>query len=300
MLQVKVRVPAKINPVLAVGPPRPDGFHGLGTIFHGVSLFDEITASATPPGAGITVTLGGPHRDHIPVDSRNLAARAARALADQTGAQANVRLGIHKAIPVAGGMAGGSADAAGALLACNRLWGLDLPVAELSGIAATLGSDVPFALTGGTALGSGRGERLEDISVGGTLDWVVVVADGGLSTPRVYAQLDTLRKDRQVPEPAVGDEMVAALAAGDPFEVARHLRNDLQEAAISLRPSLAVTLTAGLDLGALGGIVSGSGPTCVFLARNSDHAADLVDEMSGEATTVHAVSGPAWTGFCPG
>lgn len=295
MLQVTVRIPAKVNLVLSVGPPRPDGYHSLETVFHAVSLYDEVVASGA---TGTNVALSGPHRNHVPADHRNLAARAARALADYAGVLPDVRLRIHKTIPVAGGMAGGSADAAGALLACNQWWGLDLSLTELSSIAAAVGSDVPFALTGGTAHGTGRGERMRELPVSGTLHWVVVVADDGLSTPRVYAQLDKLRADRQVLEPSVGEEIVVALKSGDPYAVARALRNDLEEAAVSLRPSLTSTLKAGRDLGALAGIVSGSGPTCVFLARDRDHATDLAARMAG-AAAVYTVDGPVLTTICP-
>lgn len=292
MLQVIARVPAKINPVLSVGPKRPDGFHDLATVFHAVSLYDEVRAA---PGDGVSLTLSGPYAVGVPTDDSNLAVRAVHALAAHAGVPAQAALSVHKEIPVAAGLAGGSADAAGTLRACARLWQLSLPDAELAAVGATLGSDVPFALMAGTAEGTGRGERLRAIPVGARLHWVLAVADGELSTPAVYARLDKLRQDRSVAPPSVGDDMPTALAAGDPQAVGRALRNDLQEAAVSLRPALADTLRAGTDLGALGGIVSGSGPTCAFLARDDAHAADLATGMAASGTCADAlvVHGPA-------
>ena len=271
--RVVVRVPAKINLVLAVGPSRSDGYHELATIFHAISLYDEVTARSADD---ITVTVHGLHADRVPSDDSNLAVRAATTLADYAGVRAGVRLDVHKRIPVAGGLAGGSADAAAALVACDVVWDTGLGRAELVSLAARLGSDVPFALAGGTALGTGRGERLTPVMVGGTFHWVVAVAEGGLSTPRVYGELDRLRQSRPVlarPEVSLG--AMTALRAGDAEALGAALHNDLQEAACSLDPSLQATLDSGLGLGAVAGIVSGSGPTCVFLARDEEHADEL-------------------------
>ena len=139
-------------------------------------------------------------------------------------------------IPVAGGMAGGSADAAGALLACDALWGTGLTRRDLLELAAELGSDVPFGLVGGTAIGLGRGERLMPALARGHFDWVFALADGALSTPRVYAECDRLRAGRVLPEPRVSDDLMTALRAGNAAALGRALRNDLQPAACSLRP----------------------------------------------------------------
>ncbi|WP_239001059.1 4-(cytidine 5'-diphospho)-2-C-methyl-D-erythritol kinase [Jiangella asiatica] len=296
MLQVIARVPAKINLLLAVGPVRPDGFHELATVFHAVSLYDEVTGSSDD---GVSVTLGGPYGTRAPDGDENLAVLAARALARRArpARPPGVRLGIHKEIPVASGLAGGSADAAGALLVCNQLWGLRLSDARLAIVAASLGSDVPFSLTGGTAVGTGRGERLRPVPVGGPLHWVLAFADGELSTPQVYRRLDELRAERSapVPPPAVPDDVLAALAAVDAPALAGLLHNDLQEAALALRPSLSDTLRAGDELGALAGLVSGSGPTCAFLARDDAHAAALASGLAESGTCAGAVAvvGPA-------
>ena len=231
-----VRVPAKVNLQLAVGPLRPDGFHELATVFHAVGLFDEVIAS---PGAGISLTLAGEGAGEVPVDARNLAWRAAEALAAHAGVDPDVSLHLEKRIPVAGGMAGGSADAAGALLACDALWQLGTPRAELMHLAAGLGSDVPFALQGGTAIGTGRGEQLMPVLSRGSFSWVFALAEGGLSTPAVYAECDRLRADMTIPNPSVSDMLMQALRAGDAVLLGKALDNDLQAAAISLRPALA-------------------------------------------------------------
>lgn len=295
MLQVITHVPAKINVVLSVGPARSDGYHELATVFHAVSLYDEVVAT---PAAGLSLVVDGPYADATPADETNLAARAARALAKHAGVAADVALRVRKAIPVAAGLAGGSADAAGALLACNELWRLGLSDAKLAAVAATLGSDVPFALHGGTAVGAGRGERLRSVDVGATLHWVLAVADGELATPAVYKRLDALRSGQRIRRPRVSRDLLTALGAADVDALAAEMGNDLQEAAIQLRPSLAEVLRAGRDLGALGGIVSGSGPTCVFLARDAKHSAEVAAELAatGSCADALAVTGPAAVG----
>ena len=269
---VTVRVPAKINLQLAVGGPRPDGFHELATVFHAVSLYDDVTAR---PGDGVRVTVEGPQAASVPTDERNLAVRAALLLARRTGIDAGVHLHIRKEIPVAGGMAGGSADAAAALLACDALWHAGLGRDELAELGAELGSDVPFGLLGGTAVGTGRGERLTPALARGTHHWVIALAGTELSTPAVYAETDRLRAGRVLPEPRVSDRLMQALRSGDPDALGAVLSNDLQPAAQSLAPELERTLAVGLDNGALGGLVSGSGPTIAFLVRDHEQAMDL-------------------------
>lgn len=287
-----VRVPAKVNLQLAVGPLRPDGFHELATVFHAVGLFDEVIAS---PGAGISLTLAGEGAGEVPVDARNLAWRAAEALAAHAGVDPDVSLHLEKRIPVAGGMAGGSADAAGALLACDALWQLGTPRAELMHLAAGLGSDVPFALQGGTAIGTGRGEQLMPVLSRGSFSWVFALAEGGLSTPAVYAECDRLRADMTIPNPYVSDMLMQALRAGDAVLLGKALDNDLQAAAISLRPALAEVLSFAEDFGALGGIVSGSGPTCAFIVRDDLQGVDLAVALSASGLTrsVRTATSPA-------
>lgn len=288
---VRVRAPAKVNLHLAVGPLRPDGFHELQTVFHAVDLVDEIVATAAD---GLSLAVSGEGADLLPADERNLAWRAAELLATTFGVPTEVRLELHKAIPVAGGMAGGSADAAASLVACARLWGLDLGPADLTPLAARLGSDVAFPLMGGTALGTGRGELLSPIPTNAALHWVFALADVGISAGDAYRELDRLRAADAAPEPAGRpDALIAALACGDLDRIAAGLHNDLQVAAISLVPALADTLAAGGV--ALAALVSGSGPTCAFLCRDAASATVLAAELvtAGVCRTTRVARGPA-------
>lgn len=291
---VTVRVPAKVNLQLAVGPRRPDGYHDLVTVFHAVSLFDELVATPARDGEGISLSIEGEGASDLPDDGSNLAWQAVQAVAARCGIPPDVRLHLRKGIPLAGGMAGGSADAAAALLACDALWHLGLSRDELEDIGAELGSDVPFALHGGTAIGTGRGERLTPALARGEFHWVLALADGGLPTPAVYAECDRLREGRSVDPPRLDDALMQALRAGDPVALGRSLSNDLQPAATSLRPSLEMVLEVGEEYGALGGLVSGSGPTCAFVVRDDEHALDLAVALSasGVCRTVKRAVGP--------
>jgi 4-diphosphocytidyl-2-C-methyl-D-erythritol kinase len=293
MSSVTVRVPAKVNLQLSVGPPRPDGFHELATVFQAVGLCDEIVARPAT-SAGIHLTMSGEGEGSLPLGEDNLAYQAAALLAEHSGIEAAVDLHIHKAIPIAGGMAGGSADAAGTLLACDALWRQGTPRDELMALAAELGSDVPFALHGGTAIGTGRGENLTPVLSRGSFHWVFAVADQGLSTPAVYLECDRLRGGRKVPDPYVSDMLMQAVRAGDAVLLGKAVHNDLQAAALSLRPALRQVLEVGEDFGALGGLVSGSGPTCAFIARDEEHALDIAVALtaSGVCRTVRRALGP--------
>ncbi|GGW15259.1 4-diphosphocytidyl-2-C-methyl-D-erythritol kinase [Streptomyces capoamus] len=290
-MSVTVRVPAKVNVQLAVGAARPDGFHDLANVFLAVGLYDEVTVT---PADGLRITCEGPDAAQVPLDRTNLAARAAIALAERRGIEPDVHVHIAKDIPVAGGMAGGSADGAGALLACDRLWGTGASRAELLAICAELGSDVPFSLVGGAALGVGRGERLTALEVGGTFHWVFAMADRGLSTPAVFREFDRLAEGRRIPEPVASAELVAALAKGDAEALAAAVSNDLQPAALSLFPELADTLAAGRGAGALAALVSGSGPTTAFLTRDAESAEKVAGALraSGTCRAVRTAGGP--------
>ncbi|MFF5984548.1 4-(cytidine 5'-diphospho)-2-C-methyl-D-erythritol kinase [Streptomyces olindensis] len=291
-MSVTVRVPAKVNVQLAVGAARPDGFHDLANVFLAVGLYDEITVA---PAEELRVTCEGPDADQVPLDRTNLAARAAIALAERYGRSPDVHVHIAKDIPVAGGMAGGSADGAGALVACDALWETGAPREELLEICAELGSDVPFSLVGGAALGIGRGERLTPLEVGGTFHWVFAMAGRGLSTPAVFREFDRLGEGTDIPEPVASQELLAALAKGDPDALAAAVSNDLQPAALSLFPELAGTLATGRAAGALAALVSGSGPTTAFLVRDPESAAAVAQALvaSGTCRTVRTASGPA-------
>jgi 4-diphosphocytidyl-2-C-methyl-D-erythritol kinase len=295
---ITVRVPAKLNLQLAVGPPRADGYHDLVTVFHAVSLFDQVTVE---PAGRDRVTVTGEGADRVPAGQDNLALRAIAALRaavrDRESDPGSVHVTIAKRIPVAAGLAGGSADAAAALVAGNELWATGLTQPQLCGIAATVGSDVAFALLGGTAVGRGRGEQLTPALAPATqYHWVLAFADGQLSTPAVYAALDRLRSAEGPvrPEPDLDAALMSALRSGNAARVGQRLSNDLQPAAVSLFPALRKTLTAGLELGALGALVAGSGPTCVFLAANGERALELAVALSGSGVcrSVARVSGP--------
>jgi 4-diphosphocytidyl-2-C-methyl-D-erythritol kinase len=295
---VTVRVPAKINLQLAVGPLRPDGYHGLVTVFQAIGLFDMVSVAAAEADR---VEVTGEGAAQVPADGDNLALRAVRALRAVVSAPAGpgVAVTINKRIPVAAGLAGGSADAAAALVACNELWRAGLPVRELCEVAAGVGSDVAFAVLGGTAVGRGRGERLTPaLMPAARYHWVLAFADGALSTPEVYGTLDRLRAADggadEVAEPELSTELMAALRAGELERLGRSLSNDLQAPAISLFPALRKTLEVGREFGALGALVSGSGPTCLFLARGARHATDLAVALSGAGVcrTVTRASGP--------
>ncbi|HTT53276.1 MAG TPA: 4-(cytidine 5'-diphospho)-2-C-methyl-D-erythritol kinase [Streptosporangiaceae bacterium] len=300
---VTARVPAKVNLQLSVGPPRADGYHDLVTVFHALTLFDEVTVA---PADADSVRVSGEGASSVPLDGDNLAARAVSALTDAVGPGCRdapgLAIEIRKRIPVAAGLAGGSADAAGALVACNELCGTGLSQQELAEIAGRVGSDVAFALHGGTAVGLGRGEQVTPALVAGTYHWVLAFAAQPLSTPAVYAACDRLRaaqpgRDGAGPPagPQLSTALMAALRSGDPAEVGPLLANDLQPAAISLQPGLRRALAAGREQGALGAIVSGSGPTCAYLARDAAHARDLAVALTGAGVcrSVVAVTGPA-------
>jgi 4-diphosphocytidyl-2-C-methyl-D-erythritol kinase len=287
---VTARVPAKVNLELLVGPRRADGYHSLSTVFHAVSLYDDVTVAVADEWG---VSVSGPLAEGVPQDGENLAMRAARLVAGRFDVDP-VHISIRKGIPVSGGMAGGSADAAATLVALDHLFELDLDREEVEELAAELGSDVPFLVSGGTAMGSGRGELLAPVLARGTYHWVFALAEGGLSTPAVYAECDRLRGTDDVPEPVANPALMSALRSGDPRELAPQLTNDLQEAALVLRPDLCEVLAAGMEYGALGGIVSGSGPTTAFLVEDNEAGIDLAVALtaSGVVRDVRRASGP--------
>jgi 4-diphosphocytidyl-2-C-methyl-D-erythritol kinase len=297
---VKVRVPGKVNLALRSGPRRPDGYHGLATVFMALSLFDDLAAA---PGAAGVIDCALTGADaHFVVPGANLAVKAAELLRDRYGSPSlGVEMSIHKRIPVAGGMAGGSADAAAALVACDRLWELGVPAAELAGLAAELGADVPFALMGGCALGLGRGDLLTPVLSRGQFHWVLAFAATGLSTPDVFRRFDELaggagagpggddeagsgaaEAGGEAGVPEVPPALLNALAAGDVKALGAALVNDLERAAISLAPKLRRTLDTGLAAGALGAVVSGSGPTVALLAASEKAATDIAVRISSE------------------
>lgn len=286
MTSATARVPAKINLSLGVGPLRDDGFHSLATVYQALDVHDEVRAVSVDDSDDITVSV---HIEadrlvesiDVPTDDDNLAVRAAKLLRDSTGVEGGARLAIRKVIPVAGGMAGGSADAAAALVACNEMWGTGLARPELEQLAAEIGSDVPFLLHGGIAIGGGRGEIISPVLARGSYYWVVAVASQGLATKEVFAEFDRLNDGADLPPPEAPGDLLAALRAGDAAELGASLSNDLTEAALSLRPELRGTLDIGLEAEALGAVVSGSGPTCLFLAEDEPHSLDIAMALAG-------------------
>lgn len=300
---VTVRVPAKVNLELRVGPRGDDGYHELATTFLAVGLYDEVSVTRWDRWE---VLASGTYAAGIPTGPDNLAIRAAQLVARRAGIDEALSVRIDKDIPIAGGMAGGSADAAAALLACDQLWGLGLGRDEFTDLAAQLGSDVPFLLTGGVCVGSGRGDVLAPVLARGSYQFVFATSDRGLATPAVYAECDRLRAaqaDRAlrsgrvpdpIPDPVPSPEIMSALRAGDPAALAKALHNDLQPAALSLRPDLAEVIDAGLEFGALAAVVSGSGPTVAFLTADHEAALDLSVSLSAAtvASAVKIAKGP--------
>ncbi|MDR6571472.1 MULTISPECIES: 4-(cytidine 5'-diphospho)-2-C-methyl-D-erythritol kinase [unclassified Curtobacterium] len=294
--RVRTRAPGKINVYLSVGALQDDGYHDVATAYQAVSLYEDVSAE---PADDFSVTFTGPIDSRsVPVDESNLAIRAARLVADAAGYRGGVRLTIDKQVPVAGGMGGGSADAAATLLAVDTLWGTALGREELLRLAAQLGADVPFAFAGGTAVGTGRGDELSPALAKGEFHWVLALSDAGLSTPAVYRALDEHRERYRADiapaptTPVVEANVLQALRAGDPDLLADCLHNDLQAPAMRLQPALATTLEIGEKAGALAGLVSGSGPTVAFLVADRDAALEVQVELSAAGMVAVRAAGP--------
>lgn len=289
-MSVTVRAPAKINLHLGVGPARADGYHQLATVYQAIGLYDDVTASdAAAWTVAVSVSGGDLDVSGVPLDEHNIAIRAGLELTRHHGIERAAHLDIAKSIPVAGGLAGGSADAAAALVALDRLWDLQTPDDDLLEIAGRLGSDVPFALLGGSAYGTGRGELVEPVTDHGQWWWVVLPHAIGLSTAAVYAEYDALGLGEELRTP---DGLFAALVAGAPEDLAPELHNDLEPAALELRPDLAATRESILDAGAYAALLSGSGPTWLGLAGDADHAREIAGELGKAYPVVLAAPGP--------
>jgi 4-diphosphocytidyl-2-C-methyl-D-erythritol kinase len=294
--RVRVRAPGKINVFFEVGDVDADGYHDVASVYQAVSAYEDLWAT---PSDDFTIAVDGTvDVSGVPLDDRNLAIRAARLLADEIGHRGGVHLDIRKGVPVAGGMGGGSADAAAALVACDALWDAGLGSTDLHRLAARLGADVPFALFGGTAVGTGRGDELSPALARGRFDWVLVPSEDGMSTPIVYGELDRHRAEHVVDigpaprRPSVDPDVLHALRAGDAAMLAASARNDLQVAALRMRPPLAEVLELGEGSGALVGLVSGSGPTIAFLVGDEEGAIDLQVTLSAAGHAALHVHGP--------
>lgn len=291
---VVVRVPGKVNLQLSVGALEADGYHEVTTVFQAISIYDDLTLRFAEPGTGIVLQATGSTAYGVPLDATNLAYRAAQLMIDRHDLDSDISIHIKKEIPVAGGMAGGSADAAAVIVAFDALYELGLSRDGMEQIGAELGSDVPFAITGGIAIGRGHGEHLTPVLARGSYNWVLAMAPHGLSTQSVYNECDRLRSGLEIARPQVGDSILQALRAGDALMLGKSFSNDLQSAACSLRPALRLVLAVGIDYGALGAIVSGSGPTVAFLVQDEERALDLTVALSasGVVAGVIRATGP--------
>ena len=292
---VVARVPAKVNLQLSVGPLGSDGFHEVTTVFQAISLFDDVTVATAPDGEGIKISISGQTSSGVPADNSNLAVKAAELMIKNYDLPTDLIIKLKKEIPVAGGMAGGSADAAGVIVGLDALFELGLSRDEMEIVGSKIGSDVPFSICGGVAIGTGRGDQITPALAKGSYNWVLALSGQGLSTPSVYQECDRLREGLSISSPAVSEQLMQALRAGDAKALGKALTNELQPAACSLRPALRLVLDVGVDYGALGGIVSGSGPTVAFLVSDDDHAMDLTVALSasGVVSSVVRATGPA-------
>ena len=291
---VVVRVPGKVNLQLSVGPLQSDGFHELVTVFQAISLYDDVTVRFGAVKSGIQLTAAGSTSHGIPLDETNLAFRAAQIMSERFQLTDDLEIHLKKEIPIAGGMAGGSADAAGVIVAIDALSELGMSRDEMESVAALLGSDVPFSISGGIAVGRGRGDQITPVLASGNYHWVLAISGQGLTTPAVYNECDRLREGLDIAKPQSSESLLQALRAGDAQALGKALTNDLQTAACSLRPALRLVLDVGLDYGALGGIVSGSGPTVAFLVSDEEKALDLTVALSasGVVAGVLRATGP--------
>jgi 4-diphosphocytidyl-2-C-methyl-D-erythritol kinase len=288
-------VPAKVNLQLSVGPLGSDGFHEVTTVFQAISLFDDVTVATAPDGDGIKISISGQTSSGVPADSSNLAVKAAELMIKNYDLPTDLIIKLNKEIPVAGGMAGGSADAAGVIVGLDSLFELGLSRDEMEIVGSKIGSDVPFSICGGVAIGTGRGDQITPALSKGIYNWVLALSGQGLSTPSVYQECDRLREGLSISAPLVSEPLMQALRAGDAKALGKALTNELQPAACSLRPALRLVLDVGIDYGALGGIVSGSGPTVAFLVSDDEHAMDLTVALSasGVVSSVVRATGPA-------
>jgi 4-diphosphocytidyl-2-C-methyl-D-erythritol kinase len=291
---VVARVPAKVNLQLSVGPLGSDGYHEVTTVFQAISLFDDVTVATALPGSGITISITGDTAHGVPVDNSNLAIKAAQLMAKTYDLPPDLIIKLKKEIPVAGGMAGGSADAAGVIVGLDSLFELGISRDEMESVGSKIGADVPFSICGGVAIGTGRGDQITPALAKGSYNWVLALSGQGLSTPSVYQECDRLREGLSIATPQVSEPLMQALRAGDAKALGKALSNELQSAACSLRPALRLVLDVGVDYGALGGIVSGSGPTVAFLVTDDEHAMDLTVALSssGVVSSVVRASGP--------
>lgn len=284
---LRARAAAKVNLGLYVGPLQPGGrYHEVVSVLQSIAIWDELEVEVVPEGLGLEVEGGG-----LPPDETNLVLVAARELARRSRDLPGARFRLRKGIPVSAGLGGGSADGAAALIALDRLWGLHLPAVNLHAMAAEVGSDVPFCIAGGTAVATGRGDKIREVPSKGSTWWVVGIDHEQLATQHVYDHFDELGLatplDGRWPE-----ELLAALVAGDLRRLAGALHNDLEPAAFDLLPALAKSKQRLLEAGALGAIMSGSGPTMLGLCGDEDHATQVARAVRSGFAGVEVARGP--------
>mgnify|MGYP002655113748 FL=1 len=273
----------KVNLFFGVGSLKTDGYHDVMSIYQSLNLREDVSiaASINEPQVSVAGNIRREQLDSVPRGESNLVYKAVRLLEHLAGLEpSDVDFEIFKRVPVAGGMAGGSADAAATMLAANEFLNTGFSRQRLLDESVQLGADVPFGILGGTAIGVGRGEQLESLELGRELHLVMVANDQGLSTPQVYAELDRQREadgadPRELEPLAKPQALIDALQAGQLDRIAALIHNDLEPAALALLPELELTLAAAEKYGALRAFVSGSGPTVAALVENFEDAIAL-------------------------
>jgi 4-diphosphocytidyl-2-C-methyl-D-erythritol kinase len=284
---LRARAAAKVNLGLYVGPVRTDGrYHEVVSVLQSIAIWDELEVEVVPEGLGLEVEGGG-----LPPDETNLVLVAARELARRSRDLPGARFRLRKGIPVSAGLGGGSADGAAALIALDKLWGLHLPAVNLHAMAAEVGSDVPFCIGGGAGVATGRGDKVREVPSKGSTWWVVGIDHERLATEAVYGHFDELGLATPLQD-RWPDDLLAALAAGDVESLAAALHNDLEAAAFDLLPGLAKSKQRLQEAGALGAIMSGSGPTMLGLCRDEDHATQVARAVRSGFARVEVARGP--------
>ncbi|MGE7828809.1 4-(cytidine 5'-diphospho)-2-C-methyl-D-erythritol kinase [Paenibacillus sp. NPDC093718] len=280
-MKIYEKAPAKINLMLDVLHKRPDGFHEVEMVMTMIDLADRLEMSEQKRDTIIITSQAG----YIPLDEKNLAFQAARLIKERYDVRQGVHIHLDKKIPVAAGLAGGSSDAAATLRGLNRLWGLGIPQEELLALGAELGSDVPFCVTGGTALATGRGEVLTPIP-NPPQCWVIVAKPPiNVSTAEVYGRL----RSEQIQRHPSAERMVEALTQGSFQQMCQSLGNVLEEVTLKMHPEVQQLKEGMLKLGADGALMSGSGPTVFGLVSKESKVARIYNGLRGFCKEVYAV-----------
>jgi 4-diphosphocytidyl-2-C-methyl-D-erythritol kinase len=296
---IRASAPAKVNLVFEVGQLEADGYHSVNSLFLALELREELTLVKGEAGTGISIYVHGDslpeaHINAVPTDQSNLVHKTAVLFAQKLGKQIpDLQIDIRKRIPVAGGMAGGSADAAAMLVAMNEFMHLEhgtpnLTIEELAAIGAELGSDVPFCLYGGMAIGTGRGEvitALTDLAF--ETNWLLCASSKGLSTPTVYAAFDEMGSH------TLFTDLTDASAIASVHELGQQMTNDLEQAAFRLMPSLSELVDQLEQLGAIRAMVSGSGPTIAALFDSEAKAVEVSNLLKSQGLVALTAKGQA-------